>query len=217
MEIVVHNKNSVSTKVSKEIVPFQKEFPTLESDVKMIQLDFRVGQKNPTPTPSVVRNPTPTKNLGLVASPTPQPWFFGTSSNHFAPPKISPGCGLLIITETRTIKRILMNLLIPIECKHAEQSSSPRLRWIHLKIQQSSQRHNQEMLWAGRSIYECNSSISYTSASLLHARTKNAELPLGTTMSANCTVGSMKSSKAGLTNVWYWWRTPCHYNSKKQC
>jgi len=28
MEIVVHSKKSVSTKVSKEIVPFQQEFPT---------------------------------------------------------------------------------------------------------------------------------------------------------------------------------------------
>jgi len=27
MEIMVHRKKSVSTKVSKEIVPFQQEFP----------------------------------------------------------------------------------------------------------------------------------------------------------------------------------------------
>jgi len=27
MEIVIHNKNSVSTNVSKEIVPFQQECP----------------------------------------------------------------------------------------------------------------------------------------------------------------------------------------------
>ena len=41
MEIVVHSKKSVSTKVSKEIVPCQQEFPILECDAKMIQLDFR--------------------------------------------------------------------------------------------------------------------------------------------------------------------------------
>jgi len=34
MEIVVHSKKSVSTKVSKEIVPFQQEFPILECDSK---------------------------------------------------------------------------------------------------------------------------------------------------------------------------------------
>jgi len=28
MEIVVHSKKSVSIKVSKEIVPFEQEFPT---------------------------------------------------------------------------------------------------------------------------------------------------------------------------------------------
>jgi len=34
-----------------------------------------IGQKNPTPIPSVVRNPTPTppKNLRLLTTPTPQP------------------------------------------------------------------------------------------------------------------------------------------------
>jgi len=34
MEIVVHSKKSVSTTFSKEIVPFQKEFPIWECDVK---------------------------------------------------------------------------------------------------------------------------------------------------------------------------------------
>jgi len=34
MEIAMHRKKSVSTKVSKEIVPFQEEFPILECDVK---------------------------------------------------------------------------------------------------------------------------------------------------------------------------------------
>jgi len=33
MEIVEHSKKSVSTKVSKEIVPFQQEFPFLEWSV----------------------------------------------------------------------------------------------------------------------------------------------------------------------------------------
>jgi len=44
---------SVSTKVSKEVVPFQQEFPIKECDVK----------NDPTPIPSVVGNPTPPKNL----------------------------------------------------------------------------------------------------------------------------------------------------------
>jgi len=39
----------------------------------MIQLDIRSWTKNPTPTPSVVRNSTPPKILGLLA--TPQPCF----------------------------------------------------------------------------------------------------------------------------------------------
>jgi len=39
----------------------------------MIQLDFRSRIFNPTPTPSVVRNPTPHKNLRLLATPTRQP------------------------------------------------------------------------------------------------------------------------------------------------
>jgi len=30
--------------------------------------------KNPTPTPSDLRNPTPTRNLQFLATPTPQPW-----------------------------------------------------------------------------------------------------------------------------------------------
>ena len=34
MEIVVHSKKPVSTKVSKEIVAFQQEFPVYECDVK---------------------------------------------------------------------------------------------------------------------------------------------------------------------------------------
>jgi len=35
--------------------------------------------KNPTPTPSVVSNPTPHRNLRLLTTPTPQPcvqWHF---------------------------------------------------------------------------------------------------------------------------------------------
>jgi len=34
MEIVVHSKKSVSAEVSKEIVPFQQEFPTYKCDVQ---------------------------------------------------------------------------------------------------------------------------------------------------------------------------------------
>jgi len=33
-----------------------------------------VGQKNPTPTPRVVRNPTPSENLRILTAPTPHPW-----------------------------------------------------------------------------------------------------------------------------------------------
>jgi len=57
----------VSTKVLKEIVPFQQEFPIWEFDAKMIQLDIRSRSrtKNPTPTSSIVRNLTltPLKSL----------------------------------------------------------------------------------------------------------------------------------------------------------
>jgi len=63
MEVVVHVKKSVSTKVSKEIAPFQQEFPLLVCDVKTMQLDIWSRTKNPTP--SVVRNPT------LTPTPTP--------------------------------------------------------------------------------------------------------------------------------------------------
>jgi len=43
----------------------------------MIQLDFRsrIKTSTPTPTPSVLRDLTPPKNLRLLATPTPQPWF----------------------------------------------------------------------------------------------------------------------------------------------
>jgi len=51
----------VSTKVSKETVPFQQEFPIWECDVKKYPIGHpELDKKNPTPTPSVVRNPTPT-------------------------------------------------------------------------------------------------------------------------------------------------------------
>ena len=56
MEIVVHSKKSVSTKVSKEIVPFQQELPTWECDVK----NDPIGQ-----TESDKKNPTLPKNLRL--------------------------------------------------------------------------------------------------------------------------------------------------------
>jgi len=35
METVVHSKKSASTKLSKEVVPFQQEFPTQDCDVKI--------------------------------------------------------------------------------------------------------------------------------------------------------------------------------------
>jgi len=38
MQIVVHSNKYVSTKVSKEIVPLQQEFPIKECDVKNNQI-----------------------------------------------------------------------------------------------------------------------------------------------------------------------------------
>ena len=58
MEIVVHSKNSVSSKIPWEIVWFQQEFQTQECDVKKIQLDLQCRIKNPTATPP--------KNLWLL-------------------------------------------------------------------------------------------------------------------------------------------------------
>jgi len=70
---------SVSTKVSKEIVPFQLEFPIQECDVKNDPIEKpESGQKNLTLTPSFVRNPTPSKNLQLLT--TLQPWSTGNSA-----------------------------------------------------------------------------------------------------------------------------------------
>jgi len=58
---------SVSTNFLKDIVPFQQEFPMWGCDVKNDPIGHleSASYKNPTPTPSVVRNPslTPTKNL----------------------------------------------------------------------------------------------------------------------------------------------------------
>jgi len=45
MEIVVHSNKSVSTKVSKEIVPFQQEFPTEEFDVKSYPIRHPKSEK----------------------------------------------------------------------------------------------------------------------------------------------------------------------------
>jgi len=39
----------------------------------MMELDFRNQTKNPTPTPSAVRNSTPPKNLRLIATPATTP------------------------------------------------------------------------------------------------------------------------------------------------
>jgi len=73
MEIVVYSKKYVSTKVSKEIVPFQQEFPILECHVKNDPIGHPESEKNII----VVRNPTPPENLRLLMTPTPapQPWF----------------------------------------------------------------------------------------------------------------------------------------------
>jgi len=68
---VAQQEIPVSTKVSKEIITFQHEFPILECDVK----DDPIGhpesdKKNPTQTPP--------KNLKLLTTPAPQPWFLGS-------------------------------------------------------------------------------------------------------------------------------------------
>jgi len=63
MEIVVHSKKSVSTKVSQET--------TISTGIPNLGVWFKkwsdwtsgVGQKNPTP--NVVRNPIPSKNVRL--------------------------------------------------------------------------------------------------------------------------------------------------------
>jgi len=45
MESKVHSKKSVSTKVLKEIVPFQQEFPTWECDVKNNPIGYPESDK----------------------------------------------------------------------------------------------------------------------------------------------------------------------------
>jgi len=73
----------VPTKVSKEIHPFQQEFPIEECNAKndLIGHPELESDNKLTPTPSVVKNPTPTppKKLRLLTTPTPaptpQPWF----------------------------------------------------------------------------------------------------------------------------------------------
>jgi len=51
---------SISTQVSTEFVLFQQEFPIEQCDVKKHLIgQSGVGEKNPTPTPIVVTNPTP--------------------------------------------------------------------------------------------------------------------------------------------------------------
>ena len=76
MEIMVHSKNSVSTKVSKELYHFNRNFQFKSVMLKMIQFDIRSGDKNLTA--SVVRTPTPTLPKTLrrftVPTPTPQTW-----------------------------------------------------------------------------------------------------------------------------------------------
>jgi len=59
---VVHSKKFVSTKVSKQIAPFQQELQICECDVKndSIGLPESSRTKYPTQTPSVDRNSTPT-------------------------------------------------------------------------------------------------------------------------------------------------------------
>ena len=68
MKIVVHSKKSLTQqKFQKKLYHFNRN-SNLEVWYKKWSSwasGIGVGQKNPTPTPSVVRNPTPPKNLRL--------------------------------------------------------------------------------------------------------------------------------------------------------
>ena len=67
MEIVVHSKKSLfQQKVQKKLYHFSRNSQFRSVMWKMMQLDIRSRTKNPTLTPSVVRNPTPPKNLRLA-------------------------------------------------------------------------------------------------------------------------------------------------------
>jgi len=82
MEIVVHRKKSlIQQKFQKKFYYFIKNSQFRSVMWKMIQWDTRSRswQKNPTPTPCVVRNltPIPPKNLRLLMTPNPQPCFQG--------------------------------------------------------------------------------------------------------------------------------------------
>ena len=67
MEIVVHGK------FQKKLYHFNRNSQLRSVMYKRIQLNIPVGQKNPTPALSVVRNPTPPKNLRLLMTPAPHP------------------------------------------------------------------------------------------------------------------------------------------------
>jgi len=73
-------RNICFNKSFKRNVPFQQEFPLCDYDLKNDPnwtSGVGVGQNNPTPIPSVVRNPTPSKYLHLLTPATPQPWYCG--------------------------------------------------------------------------------------------------------------------------------------------
>jgi len=48
MEIMVHSKKSVSSKVSNETVPFQQEYQFRSVIKKMIQLDIQIPESDKT-------------------------------------------------------------------------------------------------------------------------------------------------------------------------
>ena len=58
---------SVSTKVSKQIIPFQQEFPIYVFDVKNDPIGVPESESDKKPTPA------PPNNLRLLTTPTPQP------------------------------------------------------------------------------------------------------------------------------------------------
>jgi len=92
MEIVVHSKKSL---FQQKLYHFNKNPKLGVWCKKWPNWTFGVGQKNPTTTPSVVRNPTPTppKKLRLPTTPTPapQPWF-----QHHRCNKLTSYCSLRV-------------------------------------------------------------------------------------------------------------------------
>jgi len=70
---MVHSKNYVSTKASKEIIPFQLEFPTWKCDSNGLPESKKNSTIKLTPVIVRISTSTPTKNPRLLVTPTLQP------------------------------------------------------------------------------------------------------------------------------------------------